>query len=249
MSSKGITVLLHLMKKLIRSDRCFSKVPFHYIVIIQLRSGLQASWKEKHRLIYHYTFDFPVGKKKKKIPVGVYPNKQGGLFETNTIKIVCNYSICRKCNRHWPSTVVTIYPCMKPFIWIRSTAKNIVSFSIVGCEVFKLAKEKDKKPQRQRLVEWNLCLLKIPSYCLLAKWWLLHNGLQLLVIDWFISYWLLTTLLWVRKLHYFLTIINFSIKIKSNLKNFFLLFNSAQLTIENKTPVSINELKLKIRNY
>ena len=76
-------------------------------VIIQLRSGLQASWKEKHRLIYHYTFDFPVG---------VYPNKQGGLFETNTIKIVCNYSKCRKCNRHWPSTVVTIYPCMKPFI-------------------------------------------------------------------------------------------------------------------------------------
>lgn len=74
--------------------------------IIQLRSGLQASWKEKHRYIYHYTFDFPIG---------VFPDRQGGLYETNTIKIVCNYTICRNCNLHWPSTVVTIYPCMKPF--------------------------------------------------------------------------------------------------------------------------------------
>ena len=32
MSSKGITVLLHLMKKFIRSDRCFSKMPYHHSV-------------------------------------------------------------------------------------------------------------------------------------------------------------------------------------------------------------------------
>ena len=76
-------------------------------VIIQLRSGLQASRKRNHRYIYHYSFDFPVG---------VFPNRQGGFCETNTIKIVCNYIKCRKCNRHWPSTVVTIYPCLKPFI-------------------------------------------------------------------------------------------------------------------------------------
>ena len=30
-------------------------------VSIQLRSGLQASFKHRHRYIYHYTFDFPVG--------------------------------------------------------------------------------------------------------------------------------------------------------------------------------------------
>ena len=65
-------------------------------VIIQLRSGLQASRKEKNRCIYHYSFDFPVG---------VFPNRQGGFCETNTIKIVSNYTICRKCHRHWSSTV------------------------------------------------------------------------------------------------------------------------------------------------
>ena len=76
-------------------------------VIVKLRSGLQASRKQGHRYIYYYSFDFPVG---------VFPNRQGGFCETNTIKIVCNYIKCRKCNRHWPSTVVTIYPCLKPFI-------------------------------------------------------------------------------------------------------------------------------------
>ena len=75
-------------------------------VIAQLRSGLQASWKEKHRYIYHYSFDFSVE---------VFPNRQGDLYETNTIKIICNHTICRRCNRHWPSTVVTVYPCIKPF--------------------------------------------------------------------------------------------------------------------------------------
>ena len=81
-------------------------------VIIKLRLGLQASWKQRHRYIYHHSFDFPIG---------VYPNRQGGFCETNTIKIVCNYTRCQNCNRHWPSRVVTIYPCMKPFIWIRNT--------------------------------------------------------------------------------------------------------------------------------
>ena len=38
-------------------------------VIIQLRSGLQASEKQGHRYIYYYTFDFQVG---------VFPNRQGG---------------------------------------------------------------------------------------------------------------------------------------------------------------------------
>lgn len=76
-------------------------------VIAKLRSGLQARRKQGHRYIYYYSFDFPVG---------VFPNRQGGFCETNTIKIVCNYIKCRKCNRHWPSTVVTIYPCLKPFI-------------------------------------------------------------------------------------------------------------------------------------
>ena len=76
-------------------------------VTIQLQSGLQASRKQGHRYIYHYSFGFPVG---------VFPNRQGGLCETNTIKIVSNYIKCQKCNRHWPSTVVTIYPCLRPFI-------------------------------------------------------------------------------------------------------------------------------------
>ena len=76
-------------------------------VIVQLRSGLQASWKEKYRYIFHYSFDFPLG---------VFPNRQGGFYETNTIKIVCNYTVCRRCNRHLPSSVVTIYPCIKPFV-------------------------------------------------------------------------------------------------------------------------------------
>ena len=75
-------------------------------VIMKLRTGLQASRKQGPRYMYHVSLDYPVG---------VFPNQQGGFCETNTIKIVCNYTICRKCNRRWPITVVTIYPCMKPF--------------------------------------------------------------------------------------------------------------------------------------
>ena len=90
-------------------------------VIIQLRSGLQASKKQRHRYIYYYSYDFPVG---------VFPDRQGGLWETNTIKIVCTYIICQKCNRHLPSKVITTYPCEKPFIWIRNTAKQYVVSSV-----------------------------------------------------------------------------------------------------------------------
>jgi len=103
-------------------------------VIIQLQSGLQASRKQRHRYIYYYSFNFPVG---------IFPNRQGGFCETNTIKIVCNYTMCRQCNRHWPNIVVTIYPCMKPFIWIRNIDKSIVSSSSAGWEVIKLTKEND----------------------------------------------------------------------------------------------------------
>ena len=106
---EGITVLLHLMKKFIRSDRCFSKMPYHHSVsLIQSSSIFDQVCKQVGKKdIYHYSFDFPVG---------VFPNRQGGFYETNTIKIVCNYTICRRCKRHWPSSVVTIYPCMKPFV-------------------------------------------------------------------------------------------------------------------------------------
>ena len=89
------------------SENAISPQSLFNTVIFQLRSGLQASRKQGHRYIYHYTFDFPVG---------AFPDRQGGFHETSTIKIVCNYTVCRRCNRHWPSTVVTIYPCMKPFI-------------------------------------------------------------------------------------------------------------------------------------
>ena len=82
-------------------------------VVMKLRTGLQASRKQGHRYICYFSFDFPVG---------VFPNQQGGLCETNTITMVCNHTRCRKCNRHWPRLVVTIYPCMKPFILIRNTA-------------------------------------------------------------------------------------------------------------------------------
>ena len=43
-------------------------------VIMKLRRGLQASRKQGHRYIYHFTLDFPVG---------VFPNRQGGFCETN----------------------------------------------------------------------------------------------------------------------------------------------------------------------
>ena len=83
-------------------ENAISPQSLFHAVIIELRSGLQPSKKQGHRYIYYYTFDFQVG---------VFPNRQGGFCKTYTIKIVCNYTKCRKCNHHWPSAVVTIYPC------------------------------------------------------------------------------------------------------------------------------------------
>ena len=103
-------VILHEEIDLQRSlffENAISPQSLFNTVIIQLRSGLKESRTQGHGHIYHYSFNFPVG---------VFPNRQGGFCETNTIKIVCNYNICEKCNRRWPSTVVTIYPCMKTLI-------------------------------------------------------------------------------------------------------------------------------------
>ena len=75
-------------------------------IITQLRSGLQANKKQGNHYIYYYTFDFKVG---------VFPNRQGGFCETDTVKFVCNYTECQECNRHWPREVVTVYPCYNPF--------------------------------------------------------------------------------------------------------------------------------------
>jgi len=90
-------------------------------VIDLLRSGLKAE-KQGLRYIYYYTFAFKVG---------VFPNRQRGFCKTKTIKIVCNSTKCRKCSRHWPSEVVTIYPCKKPFICLRKTATKVVRFSSI----------------------------------------------------------------------------------------------------------------------
>ena len=185
MSSKSITVLLHLMKTLFRSDHCFSKVPYHHRVsLMQSSSSFDQVCKQVRKknigtsTTTHSIFQLE----------STLTDKQGGLYETNTIRIVCNYTVCRNCNRHWPSTVVTIYPCMKPFIWIRNTAKNVMSqFSFVGYKVIKLTKKNDKKPQRQRPVEWNL------SKVLTSSQWSATSS------DWYMSYWLLTMLLWVTE--------------------------------------------------
>jgi len=84
-------------------ENAISPLSLFNTVSTQLRSGLQASFKQRNRYIFYYTFDYPVG---------VFPNRQGGFCETKTIKIVCNYTKCRKHgNHHLPSTVVTIYPC------------------------------------------------------------------------------------------------------------------------------------------
>ena len=72
------------------------------IVIDLLRSDLKASEKQHSRYIFYYTFPFNVG---------IFPNRGGAFCETKTIKIVCNYTKCPKCARHWPSAVVTTYPC------------------------------------------------------------------------------------------------------------------------------------------
>ena len=88
-------------KKSISPQSLFDKV------IDLLRSGLKATENQGLRYIYYYTFAFKVG---------VFPNRQGGFCKTKTVKIVCNSTECGKCSRHWPSEVVTIYPCKKPFI-------------------------------------------------------------------------------------------------------------------------------------
>lgn len=72
-----------------------------------LRSGLKISEEQCPRFLYYYTFASKVG---------VCPNRCGDFSATKTVKIVCNTKICEKCGRRWPSEVVTIYPCKKPFV-------------------------------------------------------------------------------------------------------------------------------------
>ena len=76
--------------------------------------------------------------------------------------------------------------------------------------------------------------------------------------DWFISYWLLTMLLWATELHYFLTVINFSTNIKQIWNNCFFYFtqlsclwstNSSidrSTQIKNKDIVSLSIEKFKL---
>ena len=75
--------------------------------INELRSVFQASRIQEpkvqgRRIARHYNFGFVIG---------VYPNRQGGFPETDTVKIVCNTTECKECNRRCPNEVVTIYPC------------------------------------------------------------------------------------------------------------------------------------------
>ena len=92
------------------SKFCEKTMPRHRlfaVVIDLLRSGrLKASEKQDHngrrKYIYYYTFPFNVG---------VFPKGHGRFGKTKTIKIVTHYSKCRECSRHWPSKVVTCYPC------------------------------------------------------------------------------------------------------------------------------------------
>ena len=82
-------------------------LPSHMLfttVINELRSGWQVSHIQDTnvRIARHYKFGFVIG---------VYPNRQGGFPETDTIKIVFNTTECQECNHRCPSEVVTIYPC------------------------------------------------------------------------------------------------------------------------------------------
>lgn len=78
-------------------------------VINELCSGLQPSQvqempREGRRMVrhlYYLKFGFAVG---------VCQNR-GGIRQTDTIKIVCDTTECRECNRRWARKVVTIYPC------------------------------------------------------------------------------------------------------------------------------------------
>lgn len=80
----------------------------------ELRSGLQPTqiqetYRQGRRIlryVYYYRFGFIIG---------VFPNRQGGFSETDTIKIVCNTTECQQCNRRLPSEVVTSFPCYNPF--------------------------------------------------------------------------------------------------------------------------------------
>ena len=74
-------------------------------VVSELRSGMQESKREGYRFIYFYTFDFKVG---------TFPNAQGDVDETDTVKIVCTTVKCRKCRLLSPKEVVTIYPVERP---------------------------------------------------------------------------------------------------------------------------------------
>ena len=91
---------------------CERTMPSHRlfnVVIDLLRSGrLKASEKQdrngRHNYIYYYTFPFNVG---------VFPKGHGRFRKTKTIKIVTRHSKCQECSRHWPSKVITSYPCKK----------------------------------------------------------------------------------------------------------------------------------------
>lgn len=95
-------------ENVISSQALFSRI------LNELRSGLQAAHiqtihrqgRRIKRFVFYYRFDFVIG---------VYPNRQGGFCETDTIKIVCNITECQQCNRCWSSEVVTCFPCYNPF--------------------------------------------------------------------------------------------------------------------------------------
>ena len=87
-------------------------MPSHVLfttVVNELRSGLQDYYIQRKRIrgrrivryVYYYTFGFAIG---------TCPNRQGGFRETETIKIVCNVTECRECNRRCAREVVTIFP-------------------------------------------------------------------------------------------------------------------------------------------
>jgi len=121
---------------------CEKTIPRHRlfnVVIDLLRSGrLRASKDQDHddRYIYYYTFPFNVG---------VFPKGHGRFGETKTIKIVTCYSECRECGRHWPSKVVTSFPCKKDkqFVWPGKTVTNVVRFNAIDLEVDELTKPSD----------------------------------------------------------------------------------------------------------
>ena len=100
----------HYPSEEICEERSFfdSSIPHNVIfdgVVNAIRCGLQPSWNEGHRYIYFHTFDRIVG---------CFPNRQGVFCKTDTVKIVCSYTECHQCHRHWPQEIVTIYPFRNP---------------------------------------------------------------------------------------------------------------------------------------